>query len=150
MLLADQSETLRVGNHQAMAQKPTKDARQADFFGTPEPTPIASPLRPVQQTKSSQTTTRSIPPAPSRPIQPEQDSLDDLAAHLSPAELSQLVAALPDPALAHLVIATVRQLRRRLARTSRHTDTRSVRSPLERAAYQLIEELREQGDDDDF
>jgi hypothetical protein len=149
MLLEDQSKTLRVGNHQTMAQKPTKDARQADFFGAPEPTPIASPPRPVQQTKPSQTTTRSLPP-PSRSIQPEQDSLDDLAAHLSPAELSQLVAALPDPALAHLVIATVRQLRRRLARTSRHADTRSVRSPLERAARQLIEELREQGDDDDF
>ena len=81
---------------------------------------------------------------------PEPDSLDTLAARLSPAELNELAANLPDHALAHLVIVTVRQLRRRLTRTGRHTGKPGPSSPLERAARQLVAELGEQGSDDDF
>ena len=70
--------------------------------------------------------------------------VDILAIRLSPAELKELAAALTDDALAHLVIAAVRQLRRRLTRGG------GVRNPaLERAARQLFAELGEQGSDDD-
>jgi hypothetical protein len=57
---------------------------------------------------------------------------------------------MPDHALAHLVIVTVRQLKRRLARSNKHADRRRTSSPLERAARQLIAELGEQDDDDDI
>jgi hypothetical protein len=73
-----------------------------------------------------------------------------MAARLSPAELNELVTALPDSALAHLLITTVRQLRRRLARRQWQVAKGGTASPLERAARQLIAELGEYGGDDDF
>jgi hypothetical protein len=54
-----------------------------------------------------------------------------MAARLSLAELNELVTALPDPALAHLLIATVRQLRRRLARQKWQAAKGGTVSPLE-------------------
>ena len=71
-----------------------------------------------------------------------------LAARLSRTEWNELVATLPDDALAHLVIATVRQLRRRLAR-SRGRSGKGHASVLERSARQLIDELGGQGESDD-
>ncbi len=76
------------------------------------------------------------------------NSIDGLAARLSPVELTALVAALSDAALAHLVIATARQLRRRLARSGGR-GSKGHTSPLERSALQLIAELGGQGEDDD-
>jgi hypothetical protein len=73
-----------------------------------------------------------------------------MAARLSLAELNELVTALPDPALAHLLIATVRQLRRRLARQKWQAAKGGTVSPLERAARELTAELGEYGGDDDF
>lgn len=132
-----------------MAHKPKADARQADFFGVPVPAPAAPVPRPVDRDKPK--------PAIKRPAllqngqrAPERDSLDAPAARPSPAEMNELVANLPDHALAHLVIATVRQLRRRLTRISGHAGKRGTASPLERAARQLVAELGEQGGDDDF
>jgi len=81
---------------------------------------------------------------------PEPDSLDTLAARLSPAELNELVATLPDQGLAHLVVAAVRQLRRRLARAGRQAGRRRAPSPLERAARELVVELGEHSGDDAF
>ena len=62
---------------------------------------------------------------------------------LSQQDLEELVADLPDEHLAHLVLAAVRALKRRLAQSSRgrgHTKSRA--NPLERAARRLAEELR--------
>jgi len=76
------------------------------------------------------------------------DSIDVLAARLSRTKWNELVATLPDDALAHLVVATVRQLRRRLARS--HGRSGKGHAPaLERSAQQLIAELGGQGDNDD-
>jgi len=73
-----------------------------------------------------------------------------LAASLCRAEMAELAAALSDEALAHLVIAAVRQLRRRLARSDGRRGR--VRAPaLERAVRQLMAELGGQdGDEDEF
>lgn len=135
-----------------MAQKPGSDARQADIFGVPAPEPKPAPTkpepRPARQVKPSKTEAPSSPQAVT--VRPEPDSLDTLAARLTPAELSELVTALPDHALAHLVIATIRQLRRRLTRINGRAGKGGASSPLERAARQLIAELGEQGDDEDF
>ncbi len=76
------------------------------------------------------------------------DGIDALAARLSRTEWNELVAALPDDALAHLVIAAARQLRRRLARNRRPGGKGSA-SALERSAQQLIVELGGQGENDD-
>ena len=78
-----------------------------------------------------------------------RNSINVLAARLSRTEWNELVATLPDDALAHLVIATARQLRRRLAR-SRGQGGKGRTSALERSAQQLIIELSGQGEDDDW
>ena len=74
--------------------------------------------------------------------------MDVIAARLSPAELKKFVAALPDDGLACLVIATVRQLRRRLVRSGGRSG-KSRNSALERSAQQLIVELGGQDEGDD-
>ena len=87
------------------------------------------------------------------PPSPKQDAaaeigIDTQLVRLSSAELSELVASLPDSTLAHVVIVTIRQLRRRLARIGRGSAKRPT-SVLERAAQQLVAELGEHGDYDD-
>jgi|tagenome__1003787_1003787.scaffolds.fasta_scaffold20468643_1 hypothetical protein len=132
-----------------MAQRPKTDARQADFFGAPTSKAAPPDLHLARKNKSSQKS-KLAPPLPDNDRRIERDSLDTLAARLSPAELNELVAALPDVALGHLVIVTVRQLRRRLARNNWDAGKRRSSTPLERAARQLITELGEQGGDDDI
>jgi len=123
------------------------DRRQADFFGAPAPTPAAPEHRPTPKPQPEQDIKRRLPPPDSEDA-PLSDSIEALAARLSPAELNELAAALPDDVLAHLVIATVRQLRRRLARSGSRSG--NGRTPaLERSARQLIAELSGQGEDDD-
>jgi hypothetical protein len=71
-----------------------------------------------------------------------------MAAKLSPAELDELAAVLSDEALARLILAAARQMRRRLARSGKRAGPRS--SPaLERAARQLAAELGGEGAADD-
>jgi hypothetical protein len=132
-----------------MAQRPKTDVRQADFFGIPTSKPTVPDVRLTRKNKSSQKiASASLPSADN--MRTERDSLDTLAARLSPAELNDFVAALPDVALGHLVIVTVRQLRRRIARNNRDAGKHRSSIHLERAARQLIAELGEQGGDDDI
>jgi hypothetical protein len=66
-----------------------------------------------------------------------------LGTRVSQPELDELVADLPDEQLAHLVLAAVRALKRRLTRNTRGLGRAKGRAgPLERAARQLAEELR--------
>jgi hypothetical protein len=132
-----------------VAHRPKIDARQADFFGAPTSKAASPDLHVARKNKSSQKS-KLAPPLSDNDRKMEGDSLDALAARLSPAELNELVAALPDAALGHLVIVTVRQLRRRLARNHWDAGKRQSSAPLERAARQLITELGEQGGDDDI
>ena len=97
--------------------------------------------------KPEQKLKRQSPP-PDCEDAPVSDSIDGLAARLSPSELNELVAALPDDILAHLIIANARQLRRRLARSG-GCGGKSRASSLERAARQLIAELGGQDGDDE-
>ncbi len=130
-----------------VAHRPKADRRQADFFGVPAPTPAALKQRPPPKLKPKQGVNRQSPPSDSEEA-PLCDSIDVLAARLSRTEWNELVATLPDDALAHLVIATVRQLRRRLARI-RGRNGKGSTSALERSAQQLIAELSGQGENDD-
>ena len=111
---------------------------QADLFGS-LPKPVAAKARTVRQ--------QPVPaPAPNGHQAPGEDAAS-LATRLSPAELDELAAALSDDALAHLVVATVRQLRRRLARGG----GRAARQPspaLDRAARQIAAELGADSGDD--
>lgn len=129
-----------------MARKPEVDRRQTDFFGAPAPTPAAPARRPASKSAPGPAPGRRPPPA--GPDVASSDNAEVLAARLSPAELNELVAALPDESLAHLVIAAFRQLRRRLARGGGRGG-KGRASALERSARQLIAELREGGGDDD-
>lgn len=128
-----------------MARRPETDRRQADFFGTPAPTPVAPEQRPTPKPKPKPETKRQPPPPDIK--EASFDSIDVLAARLSHTEWNELVAGLPDEDLAHLVVATVRQLRRRLAR-SRGRSGKGRTSALERSAHQLIAELGGQGEGD--
>ncbi len=90
------------------------------MFGAllPAPTEPEPQLSPTQQPKGKQGKNRT-PPTQHNQNTPAEADIDALAARLSPAELDQLAAALPDESLARLVLATIRQLRRRLAITPR-------------------------------
>ena len=124
-----------------MARRPEVDRRQADFFGAPASTPRTPKPKPGQAAKRGS-------PSPDGKDELVGASIDVVAARLSPAELKELVAALPDDALACLIIATARQLRRRLVRSGGPGgSTRD--SVLERAARQLIAELGGQDEGDD-
>ncbi len=124
-----------------MARRPEVDRRQADFFGAPVSAPGTPRSKPEQAIKR-----RS--PSLNGEHEPVSDSIDVIAARLSPAELKEFVAALSDDALACLVIATARQFRRRLVRSGGRCD-KGRASALERAARQLIAELGGQDEGDE-
>ena len=130
-----------------MARRPEADRRQADFFGAPAPTPAAPEHRPTPKPKPKQGIKRQPSQSGSEEV-PLCDSIDVMAARLSRTEWNELVATLPDYALAHLVIATARQLCRRLAR-SHGRSGKGHTSALERSAQQLIVELGGRGENDD-
>ena len=130
-----------------MARRPETDRQQADFFGAPAPTPAVPEQPPTPKPKPELGIKRQPSPSDIEDA-PLCDSIDVLAARLSHTEWNGLVAGLPDDVLAHLVVATVRQLRRRLAR-SRGRSGKGRTSALERSAQQLIAELGGQGEDGD-
>src|ERR1700712_479288 len=119
----------KAGEGRRVARKPKADERQPNFFGNPPPAPTAPDTHHNRQA-------RPRPDTKDRQSRSGTDSLDTRAAPLSQAELTELVAGLPDNALAHLVIVAVRELRHRLARINRHAGKRRS-SALERAAGQL-------------
>ena len=127
-----------------MARRPAADERQVDIFGAILPVPPASApaLSSARQTKPKQNRGR-VRPAPNDKA-PTETSMDALASRLSPAELDELAAVLSDDALAHLTLAAIRQLRRRLARSggrSGGSRGKGRASALERIARQLAAEL---------
>ncbi len=135
------------GGGENVARRPEVDRRQADFFGAPAPAPATPEHRPTLKPKPERDIKRRSPSSDTGDA-PLSNNIDVLAARLSPTELNELVAALPDDALAHVIVATVRQLRHRLA----HSGGRGGKgrtSALERSARQLIAELGGQEDDDD-
>lgn len=125
-----------------MARKPGDDERQKDFFGAPVAAAKQLGASPNRRRRSASSSSEAIT---------ESDDIDVQVARLSPAELRNLVAMLPDDVLAQLTLATVLQLKRRLARDSRR-ESKGRASVLDRAAQQLIAELSGQGehDDDDY
>lgn len=111
------------------------DERQADIFGAAAPTPPAARKPSRRKDSNGDLPALNVPDAPAA-----DTSIDAFAARLSPADLDELAAALPDDALAHLVLVAVRQLRRRLARASGRGG-KGRGSALERAARQVAAEL---------
>ena len=125
-----------------MTRKPGAGEGQADLFGAASPPPKPRAARPRQAAPAAKA------PAPPSPA-PAEDGIATLANRLSPAELDELASVLPDEALARLLLAAARQMRRRLARAGGRASPRP--SPaLSRAARQLAAELGGAGGSDEF
>ena len=116
------------------------DGEQRDLFGAVRKPP-ASRTRAVRLPRAE--------PAGTAPVSgpAAAGGVAGLAAQLSPAELDELAAVLSDEALARLLLAAARQLRRRLNRGGRAGPRPSA--ALDRAARQLAAELGGQGTEDD-
>lgn len=113
-----------------MARHTRPDERQTDLFGWTPPLPAPRARR------------RAVQPSPeSASPPPEPDTAVSFAARATPFDLDEFVTALDDEGLAHLALASARQLRRRLGRTnggqSRAKDAKARRTPLDRAGAQL-------------
>jgi len=132
-----------------MARRPAVDERQTDFFGAPAPELPSPHAHPVRQARPKQSARRWLS-SPDGEEARGGDDLDALASRLSPPELDELAAALPDDALAHLTLAAVRQLRRRLARSGSRGARSRASAALERTARQLADELGGQTGSDDL
>ena len=139
------SEVALVEKAHNVARRPGADDRQPDFFGAYAPKPERSPSRPVRQPKPWRDT-KGEPSASEHQGVPG-DGKPGLAASLSPAELGKLVALLPDDDLARLVIAAIRQLRRRLT-CGRGVAGKGRTSALSRAVQEVAAELNGEGDDE--
>jgi len=122
---------------------PVVDGQQPDLFGT-VPKPMAQKARAASPARKG--LVKKTLAAPDGPA-PDEGDITHIAARLSPAELDELAAALSDEALASLVLAAARQLRRRLVRGGRKGQRSSA--ALERAARQFAAELGGEGSIDD-
>lgn len=113
------------------------DERQANLFGWAEEAPVPPAPR------------RARKPAP-EPAAAEPESAATFAERASEAELDELVAALPDDALAHLTLASARQLKRRIGRSAKGRRPAKGRpGPLERAGQDLAREWAARADPDE-
>ena len=134
---------------QAVTGKRDADDRQHNLFGVPAEVPPAlatEASKPRPEPRPSRG--RAHPKAPPlEDVEPEHDRLPGQLARLSAPELRGLVETLPDEALANLVLATIRQLKRRLVKNSRNGQKGPA---LDRAAQQLVVELGGQSYDDDY
>lgn len=125
-----------------MTRRLVRDERQAELFRLPErPAPAKTPRG-------------SGPPSKDEPaLGPVVEMAEEVAARLTPVELDDLVRALPDGKLAHLLVAATRDLRRRLARAGSQRRSRAAKggaSDLERALRQVAAELGEPASADEW
>jgi hypothetical protein len=88
--------------------KRVPDERQGELFGLPEPSPV-----PVKAARPSKRQPKDEPAAAPTP----EITAEEVAARLMPPELDDLVRTLPDDKLALVVMAAMRDLKRRLARS---------------------------------
>lgn len=117
-----------------MTRTPRTDERQPDLFGWTAP----SPAKPPRSRRHAKPTPSTDPPAA------EPETLIALAGRATQLDFDEFVTALDDEALAHLALASARQLRRRLGRTngnrSRSKGSTRGLSALDRAGSQLAAE----------
>ena len=157
-----------------MARKANRDERQVALpgFAAPAPPVVEAPAIPPPKPRRK-TAKRSSPPdaealsvsADSEALPTDTDtsmgmasrdrearerdmSVGALATRLSPAELDEFAEALTDAALGQLVLAAVRQMRRRLARAGGRSG-KAQSSVLGRVAQKLAAELGGRHGDED-
>ncbi len=125
-----------------MAERPA-DERQPDLFGdgAHKTQPPARKLRRHERRRGEPVgRTDGV----TGPVGPQAEAtLAGLAARATPSELDELIRALPDDGLAHLAVASVRALRRRLAKPAAGGGRggKGRAGALERAAHQIAAEL---------
>jgi hypothetical protein len=119
------------------------DERQSDLFGegARKTRPPARELRRQERRPGERAGSTDDATGPARPQ--AEATLAELAAGATPSELDELIRALTDAGLAHLAVASVRALRRRLAKpgASGARGRKGRVGALERAAHQLAAEL---------
>lgn len=79
----------------------------------------------------------------------EPESVASFAERVGQADLDELVATLPDEALAHLALESARQLKRRIGRTGGRRLGKRRLNFLERAGQDLAREWATKADADD-
>ena len=125
-----------------MAERPA-DPRQPDLFGdAAQKTP--PPARELRRQEHRRREPAGRTDGVTGPAGPQAEAtLAELGARATPSELDELIRALPDDGLAHLAVASVRTLRRRLAKpaASGGRGRKGRAGGLERAAHQIAAEL---------
>ena len=127
------------------------DERQTDLFGdgAHKTRPPARKLH--RQDRRQGERAGGTDKAAGPTISQAEATLAELAARATPAELDELIRALPDDGLALLAVPSVRTLRRRLAKpgASGGRGRKGRAGALERAAHQLAAELGGMASGDD-
>ena len=133
-----------------MAERPA-DERQPDLFGdgAQKTGPPARELRRQERRRREPVGRTDRVTGPAGPQ--AEATLAGLAARATPSELDELIRALPDDGLAHLAVASVRALRRRLAKPAAGggRGRKGRAGALERAAHQIAAELSGSASGDD-
>ncbi len=125
-----------------MAERPA-DERQPNLFGegaqrTPPP---ARKLRRQERRRGERAGSTDNVTGPAGPQ--TEATLAELAARATPSELDELIRALTENGLDHVTLASVRALRRRLAKPAAGGGRggKGRAGALERAAHQIAAEL---------
>jgi hypothetical protein len=127
------------------------DERQSDLFGggARKPRPPARKLQREERRPGERAGGTEKATGPAGPQ--AEATLAELAAGATPSELDELIRALTDAGLAHLAVASVRALRRRLAKPAAGSGRgrKGRAGALERAGHQLAAELGGSASGDD-
>lgn len=126
-----------------MTKRRVRDERQAELFCLPEPPP--PPVKVVRQPKRPTV----VDAAPEPEV---ETAIEERIARLTQREVEDLARGLPDEHLAHVALASARELLRRLGRGSAQRRPRSARgsTPIEHAVRQIAAALAEGAPSDEW
>lgn len=119
-----------------MTRRRVRDERQAELFSLPEPPP--PPVKVVRQPRRPTVVDAA-------PDLAAEAAIEEAITRLTQREIENLARGLPDEPLAHVALASARELLRRLGRSGAQRRPRSARGgpSIEHAARQIAASLAE-------